>query len=76
MYKPGLKPAQVIQVNGVTFCLGQVGLTRFIKYPGLTRILHWITCVNNGSVPDQSNELNMLDGDDGSVSLTIIILKD
>ena len=23
---------------------GQVGLTQIIKYPGLTRILHWIMC--------------------------------
>ena len=36
----------------------------FIKYPGLTRILHWITCV--GAIgTDQSDGLNMLDGDDG-----------
>ena len=36
----GLKPGWVIWV---TFCLGQVGLTRFIRYLGLTRILHCIT---------------------------------
>ena len=30
------------------FCLGQVGLTWFINYLGLTRILHWIMCSNNG----------------------------
>ena len=39
---PGLKPGRVIrviQVKQVTFCLGQVGLTRFIKYPDLTQIL-------------------------------------
>ena len=34
-------------VNQVMFYLGQPGLTRFINYPGLTRILHEITCVNN-----------------------------
>ena len=26
--------------NWVTFCPGQAGLTWFIKYPGLTQILH------------------------------------
>ena len=37
--------------------------TCFIKYPGLIRILHWITCV--GAIgTDQSDGLNMLDGDD------------
>ena len=43
-----LQPGRVIQiiwVNQVTFCLGQPGLTRFIKYPGLIRIWHRITCV-------------------------------
>ena len=45
---PGLKLARVILVIRVTCYLGQVGLTRFIKYPGLTQILNWITCVNNG----------------------------
>ena len=40
---------RVIQViNSITFCLGQADLTRFIKYLGLTWILHWITRVNNG----------------------------
>ena len=43
----GLKPGRVIRVNRVMFCPGQPGLTRFIKYPGLTRILHRITCINN-----------------------------
>ena len=37
---PGLKPGRVVHVNQVTFYLGQVGLTRFIKYPGLTWIIH------------------------------------
>ena len=34
--------------------------------------------VNNGVVPDQSNELSVLDDDDGSVSLDFLyhILKD
>ena len=44
----GLKPGRVIQVNRVTFCPGQVGLTRFIRYPSLTRILNCITCVDDG----------------------------
>ena len=47
----GLKPGRVtrvIQVIRVTFSPGQAGLTRIIKYPGLTRILHCITCVDNG----------------------------
>ena len=44
---PALQPGQVIRVNRVTFCPGhdQPGLTRFIKYPGLTQIWHRITCV-------------------------------
>ena len=44
----GLKPGRVIRVNRVTFCPGHPGQTRFIKYPGLTRILYWITCIFNG----------------------------
>ena len=39
----GLKPGlfiRVIQINWVTFCPGQAGLTWFIKYPSLTQILH------------------------------------
>ena len=39
----GLKPGQVIWIN---FFLNQVGQTQFIKYPALTQILHWITCIN------------------------------
>ena len=35
---------RIIWVNRVTFCPGQLGLTRFIKYPGLTWIQHRITC--------------------------------
>ena len=49
--RSGLKPGRVIRVirvNRVTFCPGQVGLTRFIRYPGLTQILHCITCVDDG----------------------------
>ena len=40
----GLKPGQVIWV---TFCPGQVGLTHFIRYLGLTQIILYITCVDN-----------------------------
>ena len=40
------------------------GSTCFIKYPGLTWILHWITCVRAIDI-DQSDGLNVLDGDDG-----------
>ena len=29
-------------------CLGQVALICFIKYPGLTQILNWIKCADNG----------------------------
>ena len=39
---------QVIWVIQVTFCPDQAGLIRFIKYPSLTWILRWITCVDNG----------------------------
>ena len=35
----------VIWVNRVMFCPSQPGLTHFVKYPGLTWIMHWITCV-------------------------------
>ena len=62
----GLKSVQVIRI---TFCLGQVGLTRFTKYLGLTRILYWIMWANNGiSVPDHSSELSVCDSDNGSIS--------
>ena len=42
----GLKPGRVNRVfwvNQVTFCPGRVGMTRFMNYPGLIQILHWIT---------------------------------
>ena len=37
---------------------GQADLSQFIKYLGLTWILHWIMCINNlmVSVSDQSNK--------------------
>ena len=44
--QPG-RVIRIIRVNRVTFCPGQPGLTCFIKYPGLTRILYRITCINN-----------------------------
>ena len=50
-YKTELKPGWITLVIQVTFCPGQAGLIRFIKYPGLTQILHWITCVDNGIWP-------------------------
>ena len=34
----GLKPGRIIRVNRVKFLPGHLGLTRFIKYPGLTRV--------------------------------------
>ena len=40
-YIPGLKPGRVIRV---TFSPGHPGLTRFIKYPDLTRIDCTIDC--------------------------------
>ena len=43
-------------VNRVMFCLGQAGPIWFLKYPGLTQILHWITYMASG--PDQSNKLD------------------
>ena len=67
VYVSGLKLDEVIQFIKITFCPGQMDLTWFILYLDLTRILHWIMCVNNGTGPDQRNELGMLDGDDGSI---------
>ena len=43
--RSGLKFGEVILVIQVMFCLCQADLT---KYLGLTQILHWITCTNNG----------------------------
>ena len=56
------------QVIWVAFCPGQASLTWFIKYLSLSRILHWIPCVDNSICCDQSNELSVLDSYDGSVS--------
>ena len=67
---PEFKPGQVIwfiRVNQVTFCPGQADLTRFIKNPGLPQILLGSRALMIASVPDQSNKLSVLDGDDGSV---------
>ena len=61
VYIAGLKPSRVIhviRVNRITFCPGQVGLTRFIRYPGLTRILH---CISRALMMVSDS------GDDGSV---------
>jgi len=57
-----LQPGRVIRV---TFLVGHPGLTCFIKYPGLTQILHWITCVINGIGSDR---LTMPEGDDVTIS--------
>ena len=61
-HTPGLKLGWVIQV--ITFCPGQAGLTQFIKYPGLTQILHWITCVKQWRLVLNLSVL----GDDGCIS--------
>ena len=67
-YTSGLKPGQTIWVIQVMFCLGQVGLTQFMKYQaGLTQILHWITCINN-AVLSLNLEVSVPDNNDGSVS--------
>ena len=59
----------VLQVNQVTFCLGQAGLTQCIKYLGLTYIPHQITCIIIMAFgPDQSNKLSMYGYDDGHIS--------
>ena len=42
------------------------------KYLGLTQILHLITCVDDGIVPDHSGELSMLDVDNRSTSLALL----
>ena len=48
------------------------------KCLGLIWILHWITCFKMASGLDQSNELSMLDGDNGNASLDSLedILRD
>ena len=50
------------------FCPGQAGLTWFINYLGLIWILHWSRALIMVFNPDQSNELSVLDDDDGHVS--------
>ena len=48
------------------FCLGQEGLTWFIKYLGLTR-----SCIGSCALimdNDQSNKLNVFEGSDRRVS--------
>ena len=56
----------------VRFCLGQADLTQFIKHSGLTHILHESHALIMVFGPDQSNELSMLDGDDGSYLLLLL----
>ena len=60
---------QVIWVIQVMFCFGSVGLSCFVKYLGLTWILHWIVYVLmlvSGS--DQSEQLSVLDDNKSSAS--------
>ena len=52
----------------VTFCLGQMGVNWFIKYLGLIGFCIILCALIMVSGPDCSNELRMVDSDDGSVS--------
>ena len=53
-FQPGLKPGQIIWF---IFGMGQEGVICFIKYPSLTWILYWITCIVTTD-PDQIDEIN------------------
>ena len=64
LYNAELKPRQVIHVNRVTFCLGQLGQTQLIKSPDFN--LDHVLIMPSG--PDQSDELYILDNNDGSAS--------
>ena len=71
MYASGLKAGRliwVIQIYRVTFCPGQVGLTRFINIWVGPRFCTGSHVLIMASGPDQSYKLSMLDGDDGNVS--------
>ena len=50
------------------FCLGQAGLTWFIKYLGLTKSCIGSCALIMVSSHDQSNELNVFEGSDRRVS--------
>ena len=66
-----VEPGRVIRVKA--------SLTQLIKYPGLTRFCIGSRALIMVSVPDQSNELSVLDDDDdGSASPDFLyhILKD
>ena len=56
----------------------KVGLTWLIKFPGLTRFCTGSRSLIMVSVPDQSNELSVLNDDNESVSPDFLyhILKD
>ena len=43
-------------------------MTLLEKYLGLTQILNWITCINNGLWSWLTNKLSMVDSDDRSAS--------
>ena len=47
---------------------GPNGCELVYKISGSDWILHYIMCFNNGVRSDRSNELRMVDSDDGSVS--------
>ena len=64
-----MKLGRFVWIIWVTYCPSQAGVTWFIKYLGLTLILHWITCINNGVWSwSKSKELSVLDCDDGNTS--------
>ena len=74
---PGLKLGRVIfgyLGHPGCFCLGQMGFTCFTKYPGLTWVLLWITCLDNRIWPWSKwwIELNLLDGDIGRLIFRLI----
>ena len=54
-----MEQGRVTRVIRVTFCLG---------HPGQTRILRWITCINDVITGMENDKLIVLDGDDGDVS--------
>ena len=74
-YVPGLKLGQVIRVNWVRFCLDQAGLTRFINMQVWPRFCTGLCALLMISAPNLSNELSLLDSDDGIVSLGYLRLS-
>ena len=64
LYNAELKPGQVIHINRVTFCLGQLGQTCLAyKISRSEQILISLIILSG---QDQSDELCVLDGYDGS----------